>query len=81
MRRMGGLSWSPVLAERARYNGARPMRAVKDSSPGIMARLGVPLDGRVRKLRAVEAQSGPISGEVRRRVGRNILRVAITGEH
>jgi hypothetical protein len=28
--------------------------------PGLMARLGVPVGGRVRKLRAVEDQSAPI---------------------
>ena len=50
------------------------MRAVKGSlgrplerrfralgpSPGLMARLGVPVGGRVRKPRAVEDQSAPI---------------------
>jgi hypothetical protein len=50
------------------------MRAVKDSltaplgqmgkigrpSLGLMARLGVPVGGRVRKRRAVEDQSAPI---------------------
>ncbi len=29
-------------------------------SPGLMARLGVPVGGRVRKSRAVEDQSAPI---------------------
>lgn len=32
-------------------------------SPGLMARLGVLLDGRVGKLRAVEDQSVPIAEE------------------
>jgi len=65
----GGRAARPfLLAERARWNCARPMRAVKGSpatplgekvwlrreenrkpSPGIMARLGVALGGRVRK--------------------------------
>jgi len=30
------------------------------SSIGLMARLGVPVGGRVRKLRAVEDQSAPV---------------------
>ena len=34
-------------------------------SPGLMARLGVPLGGRVRKPRAVEDQSAPILREKR----------------
>jgi hypothetical protein len=32
-------------------------------SPGLMTRLGVPVGGRVRKLRAVEDQSAPIPEE------------------
>ena len=58
-----------LLAERARSECARPMRAVEGSlghslrgavarierpSPGLMVRLGVPVGGRVRKLGAVE---------------------------
>jgi hypothetical protein len=34
-------------------------------SLGLMARLGVPVGGRVRKSRAVEDQSGPIPGRER----------------
>ena len=45
-------------------------------SLGLMARLGVPVGGRVRKSRAVEAQSGSILGEVKGESGRNILRIA-----
>ena len=45
-------------------------------SLGLMARLGVPVGGRVRKSRAVAAQSGPILGEVKGEIGRNILRIA-----
>jgi hypothetical protein len=35
-------------------------RGIRRSSPGLMARLCVPMGGRVRKLRAVEDQSAPI---------------------
>ena len=34
-------------------------RALGRASHGLMARLGVPVGGRVRKLRAVEDQSAP----------------------
>ncbi len=39
---------------------ARATRGLGRPSPGLMARLGVPVGGRVRRLRAVEDQSGPI---------------------
>ena len=39
---------------------ARATRGLRRPSPGLMARLGVPVGGRVRKLRAVEDQSAPI---------------------
>jgi hypothetical protein len=39
---------------------ARATRGLRRPSPGLMARLGVPVGGRVRKLRAVENQSAPI---------------------
>ena len=46
-----------VLAQRAASEGwGRP-------SPGVRARLGVPVGGRVRKLRAVEDHSAPIPKE------------------
>jgi hypothetical protein len=38
-------------------------------SPGFMARLGVPVGGRVRKLRAVEDQSAPIPEEITSELG------------
>ena len=41
-------------------------------SPGLMARLGVPVGGRVRKLRAVEDQSAPIPEEIASELGRII---------
>jgi hypothetical protein len=37
-----------------------------------MARLGVPVGGRVRKLRAVEDQSAPIPEEITSELGRII---------
>ena len=44
---------------------ARATRGRRLPSLGLMARLRVPVGGRVRKLRAVEDQSGPIPGKVR----------------
>ncbi len=38
-------------------------------SLGLMARLGVPVGGRVRKLRAVEDQSAPIPKEISSKLG------------
>jgi len=42
---------------------ARATRGLRRPSLGLMVRLGVPVGGRVRKLRAVEDQSAPIPGE------------------
>ena len=42
---------------------ARATRGLRRPSHGLMARLGVPVGGRVRKLRAVEDQSAPIPEE------------------
>ena len=42
---------------------ARATRGRGLPSLGLMARLGVPMGGRVRRLRAVEDQSAPIPGE------------------
>ena len=42
---------------------ARATRGRGLSSLGLMARLGIPVGGRVRKLCAVEDQSAPIPGE------------------
>ena len=44
---------------------ARATRGRGLPSPGLMARLGVPVGGRVEKLRAVEDQSAPIPEEKR----------------
>jgi hypothetical protein len=41
-------------------------------SPGLMARLGVPVGGRVRKLRAIEDQSAPIPEEITSGLGGSI---------
>ena len=43
---------------------ARATRGRGLPSLGLMARLGVPVGGRVRKLRAVEDQSAPIPEEI-----------------
>ena len=48
---------------------ARATRGRGRPSPGLMARLGVPVGGRVRKLRAVEDQSAPIPGEITSELG------------
>jgi hypothetical protein len=48
---------------------ARATRGRGLPSLGLLARLGVPVDGRVRKLRAVEDQSGPIPREKTRKFG------------
>jgi hypothetical protein len=42
------------------------MKKIGRPSPGLMARLGVPVGGRVRKLRAVEDPSAPIPKEIAR---------------
>ena len=42
---------------------ARATLGLRRPSPGLMTRLGVPVGGRVRTLRAIEDQSGPILEE------------------
>jgi hypothetical protein len=44
-------------------------RGIRRPSPGLMARLGMPVGGRVRKLRAVEDQSAPIPGDITSKLG------------
>ena len=51
---------------------ARATRGRGLPSLGLMARLGVPLGGRVRMLRAVEDQSALIPGEITSKLGGNI---------
>jgi hypothetical protein len=51
---------------------ARATRGRGKPSLGLMARLGVPVGGRVRKLRAVEDQSAPIPEEKTSELGRMI---------
>ena len=48
---------------------ARATRGLRRPSLGLRARLGVPLGGRVRKLRAVEDQSAPIPEELMGELG------------
>jgi hypothetical protein len=48
---------------------ARATRGLRRPSLGLMARLGVPLGGRVRKSRAVEDQSAPIPEEITSELG------------
>jgi len=51
---------------------ARATRGLRSPSPGLMARLGVSVGGRVRKPRAVEDQSAPIPEETTSKLGRII---------
>jgi hypothetical protein len=51
---------------------ARATRGRGLPSLGLMARLGVPVGGRVRRLRAVEDQSAPIPGEKTSKLGGSI---------
>jgi len=51
---------------------ARATRGLRRPSLGLLARLGVPVGGRVRKLRAGEDQSAPIPEEITSEVGRII---------
>jgi len=48
---------------------ARATRGLRRPSLGPMARLGVPVGGRVRKLRAVGDQSDPIPEEITSELG------------
>ena len=48
---------------------ARATRGRGLPSPGLLARLGVPVGGRVRKLRAVEDQSAPIPEKLTSKLG------------
>jgi hypothetical protein len=43
---------------------ARATRGLRRPSPGLMAHLGVPVGGRVKKRRAVEDQSAPIPEDI-----------------
>jgi len=49
------------------------MKEIGPPSPGLMARLGVPLGGRVRKTRAVGNSSGPSQDKVNKRAWKNYL--------
>jgi hypothetical protein len=89
-----GDSWKdthvgPVLPEQRRGWSlmifcARATRGLRRPSPGLMARLGVPVGGRVRKLRAVEDQSAPIPEERTsklRGIICNVVRVPHVDQH
>ena len=52
---------------------ARATRGLRRPSPGLMARLGVPVGGRVRKLRAVGDQSGHPPRRETSKLGRTIV--------
>jgi hypothetical protein len=52
---------------------ARATRGFRRPSLGLLARLGVPVGGRVRKLRAVEDQSAPIPEERTSKLGGSII--------
>jgi len=52
---------------------ARATRGRGLPSLGLLARLGAPVGGRVKTLRAVEDQSAPIPEEVTSKLGRGIL--------
>jgi hypothetical protein len=52
---------------------ARATRGRGLPSLGLMARLGVPVGGRVRRLRAVEDQSASIPEEISSRLGGSIV--------
>ena len=54
---------------------ARATRGFRRPSHGIMARLGVPVGGRVIKSRAVENQSAPIPEEKTSELGKIILMI------
>ena len=51
---------------------ARATRGLRRPSLGLMARLGVPVGGRVRKRRAAGDQSAPIPEEIMSKLGRSI---------
>ena len=55
---------------------ARATRGLRRPSLGLMARLGVPVGGRVRKLRAVEDHSVSIPKEVTSKLGGGICTLA-----
>jgi hypothetical protein len=51
---------------------ARATRGLRRPSHGLMARLGVPVGGRMRKSRAVEDQSAPIPEETTSELGGSV---------
>jgi hypothetical protein len=68
----------PVTSKHSCFRCAQVARATRGRglpSFGLMARLGVPVGGRVRRLRAVEDQSAPIPKEITSKLGRSICSV------
>jgi hypothetical protein len=68
----------PVTSKHSCFRYAQVARATRGRglpSLGLMARLGVPVGGRVRKLRAVEDQSAPIPEEISSKLGGSIYMV------
>ena len=68
----GSLGHSPEMVGAERewrlmISCARATRGLGSPSPGLMARLGVPVGGRVRKLRAVGDHQPALKGEGRMR--------------
>jgi hypothetical protein len=51
---------------------ARATRGLRRPSPGLMARSGMPVGGRVKKLRAVEDPSAPIPEETTSELGESM---------
>ena len=65
----------PMSSKHSCFRCAQVARATRGRglpSLGLMARLGVPMGGRVRRLRAVEDQSAPIPKEISSKLGGSI---------
>ena len=65
----------PVTSKHSCFRCAQVARGTRGRglpSLGLMARLGVPVGGRVRRLRAVEDQSAPIPKEISSKLGGSI---------
>jgi hypothetical protein len=70
-----GLMKEPMKSEHSCFRCAQVARATRGRglpSLGLMARLGVPVGGRVRRLCAVEDQSAPIPKEISSKLGGSI---------
>ena len=70
-----GFMKEPMTSKHSCFRCAQVARATRGRglpSLGLMARLGVPVGGRVRRLRAVEDQSAPIPKEISSKLGGSI---------